>query len=85
MSLAFLLYKMQQLKEMMKMKPCKRCRLYFDPIKQENCPHCSELDDAALAKMLKKRASQKKGHKILGGWFYLIAIFISILLILSLF
>ncbi len=71
MNLGFLL-RAALLKDQLHIKPCKRCGLHFDE-RTQDCPHCGDLDDAALKAMLVKKDLEREGNAAMGRIFLLVA------------
>lgn len=70
------------LKDQLHIKPCKRCGLHYDQ-REPTCPHCGELDDAALAAMLAEKAHEREGNAAMGWIFLLIAAVLGGLVLLG--
>lgn len=62
-------------------RQCPRCGLRY-PRKHERCPHCAELDDAALERYLAEQAGSREGGGRLGWLFLLIAAALVVLVVL---
>ena len=82
MSLGGLLAQFALLKEKMKKKPCKRCGLLYDPKKESKCPHCGDLDDRGLERLFEKLENEHQGHRRLGGWLIVAAMFVFFVMLL---
>lgn len=74
--------RLAHLHEQMKRTPCERCKLLYDHKKYDKCPHCGELDDAALKIFLANREAELIKKKSVGKWFLIIALIIIFLMIL---
>ena len=42
-----------------KLKYCKRCGLYYEPVLPDKCPRCSGLDDNELLHLIEKRSKTR--------------------------
>ncbi len=58
-------------KKFMKGEPCERCTLYYEHNKHVRCPHCGDLDDAAVRR-LRHRLEQRKRAAIPLGYLFLL-------------
>lgn len=84
MSLFGLLARTALLKEQLHTKPCGRCGLLFDH-RQPHCPHCHNLDDHQLARLLERKAQEHEGNARLGRWLLLGAAMLAALMAMVLF
>ncbi|MBT2971448.1 MAG: hypothetical protein B6D72_19645 [gamma proteobacterium symbiont of Ctena orbiculata] len=82
MNFGGLLARAALLKEQMKKKPCKRCGLLYDPKNEATCPHCGDLDERGLEKLLEKREKEFHGNRRLGIWFIVTATVLLVLVLL---
>lgn len=73
---------MALLQEQMKKTPCKRCKLLYNHSKNDQCPHCGELDEAGLQLLLAKRAVGFRKRKSAARWFFVAALIIIFLIVL---
>jgi len=64
-------------------KPCKRCGLQYNPKKEKKCPHCGDLDDQGLARLLERKESEFQSNRSLGGWFLFAAVVVLVLMVLG--
>jgi len=71
------------LKEQIKKKPCKRCGLQYNHKELDKCPHCGELDEHALARLLERRENEFQANKSLGFWFLLGAVVLLIVVVIG--
>jgi len=71
-----------QLKEQMKKKPCKRCRMRYDPKIEDKCPYCGDLDRKGLKEFFVKKEREFQGNRQLGRWFIIAAIALLSLMLL---
>lgn len=62
---------------------CERCGLRR-PDNEDDCPHCAELDDAAVEAMKRRVVEQHEGHARLGRHFLIAAVAIAVILVLLL-
>jgi hypothetical protein len=60
------------LKDQLHIKPCQRCGLHYDQ-RTPACPHCGDLDDAALKVMLEEKDRERQGNAAMGRVFLVIA------------
>jgi len=66
-----------------KLKKCNRCLLNYEE-KHDKCPHCRDLDEKGVIKLIEMHRDEQKSNSSLGKYFVLISITIIFLLILSL-
>jgi predicted ATP-dependent serine protease len=71
-----------RMKRKMGQRPCERCGLLYNPKKKGKCPHCGDLDEQELERLLTRLDRQHKAHRQLGVWFAGGAVVIVLVLIL---
>jgi len=77
------LAKLAQIREYKRYRQCARCRLRYHE-REDKCPHCGDLDDAALAQFLEQRRSYRHGRRWLGRLFFGVAALVAVILLIAL-
>lgn len=62
------------LKEQMKRKPCKRCKLHYNHKKLTDCPHCGDLTEKGLEELFANKEEHYQSRKTLGMIFFILAL-----------
>ena len=69
------------LKEQLRQKPCPRCGLHYDPVKLAQCPHCGNLDERGLARLLEQREARFEANRALSIRFFVVALILLLVMI----
>jgi ribosomal protein L37E len=82
MSMGGLLAKLATLRGQKHEKPCERCGSYYNHQREEECPHCAQLNERQLEELKARRQAEGQANRRLGYGFLVAAAVVLVLILI---